>query len=151
MSAEHAFETLKAFFTTRQAARQALAAIDDGVEISVVIDHSVECAVFREGDQPMVERRAARLPDVVFHIRPETVYVLADRTKDEISDIGVNIFKEILAGNIQVKVPGRLFNIVRHGYLDMLKQGGAPLTAMLSRYGMATVPKIVNVISRLKR
>jgi hypothetical protein len=151
MSADHAFDTLKDFFITRQASRQALRTLKEGVEISVVIDHSLECAVFRLGDDPQVERRAARSPDVEFHLRPETVYVLADQTKDEIGEIGIAIFKEVLAGNIQVRVPGQILNVVRNGYFEMMKQGGTPLASMMSRYGVGNVPKIISIIKGMRR
>lgn len=151
MSAQDAFQTLKSFFETRQAARQALGSVKEGVEIGVVIGDSVDCALFREGAQPVVEQRAARNPDVVFHIRPESVYVLSHQTKDEIGDIGVNIFKEILAGNIQIRIPGRFMNIISNGYLDIIRKGGAPVTAFLARHGLGSVPKIVSTIKQMKR
>jgi hypothetical protein len=151
MSAEDAFQTLKSFFESRQAARQALSTIKEGVEIGIVIGDQVECALFRNGEQPVVEARPAQNPDVVFHIRPESVYVLSGRTKDEIGDIGVNIMKEVLAGNIQIRVPGRLMNLLNRGYLDMLRQGGAPVTAFLARHGLTNITKIVGTLKQMKR
>lgn len=151
MSAQDAFQTLKSFFETRQAARQALGSIREGVEIGVVIGQTVDCALFRQGAQPVVEQRAAQNPDVIFHIKPETVYVLSQQTKDEIADVGVNIFKEILAGNIQIRVPGRFTNILSNGYIDILRKGGAPVTAFLARNGLGSVPKILSAIKQMKR
>ena len=150
MSADEAFQTLKTFFETRQAAKQAMNAIQEGVEIGVVIGGSVECALFRQGAQPLIEQRAARNPDVVFHIKPESIYVLSGQTKDEIGDIGVNVLKEVLAGNIQIKVPGRFLNIVSRGYLDMIRQGGAPVTAFLARHGLSSVSKIIGTIKKMR-
>lgn len=150
MSAEEAFQTLKSFFETRQSARQAMGAIKEGIEISVVIGGTVDCALFRQGHQPVVEARAARNPDVVFQIRPESVYVL-NQTKDEIGDVGVNILKEVLAGNISVKVPGKFLNIISRGYLDMIRQGGAPVAGYLARHGFGSVPKIISTIKQMKK
>lgn len=151
MSAQDAFETLKTFFETRQSARQALSSVKEGVEIGVVIGDTVDCALFRKGSAPVVEQRPAQNPDVVFHIKPESVYVLSHQTKDEIADVGVNVFKEILAGNIQIRVPGRFTSILTNGYLDMLRKGGAPVTAFLARHGLGSVPKIVSTIKGMKR
>ena len=150
MSAEESFLTLKNFFETRQAAKQALSVIDEAAEIGIVIGETVECALVQREGRPMVERRAAVKPDVVFSIKPESVVILNDRTKDEIGDIGVNVMKEILAGNISVKITGNLFNLLRRGYIEMIKEGGAPVAAFLSRHGMGQVSKIVSAIKQMK-
>jgi hypothetical protein len=150
MSAEESFLTLKNFFETRQAAKQALSVIDESAEIGIVIGETVECALIQRDGRPMVERRPAVKPDVVFSIKPESVVVLNDRTKDEIGDIGVNVMKEILAGNISVKITGNLFNLLRRGYIEMIKEGGAPVAAFLSRHGMGQVTKIVSAIKQMK-
>lgn len=124
--------------------------IKEGVEIGIVIGDLVDCTLFRQGDQPVVEQRPAREPDVIFHIRPESVEVLNSRTKDEIGDIGVNILKEVLAGNISIKFPGRFMNLLSRGYLDMIKQGGAPVMSFLAHHGLASVAKITAAIRRMK-
>lgn len=150
MSAENAFQTLKTFFESRQAARQAMSAVQEGVEIGIVIGDMVECALFREGNQPKVEPRPARHPDVVFHIKPESVYVLANNSKDEIGEVGVNVLKEILTSNIRISVPGRFLNIISRGYIDMIRKGGAPVMGLLAQKGFSSVPKIINTIKRMK-
>jgi hypothetical protein len=141
---------LKTFFETRQAAKQAMSAIQEGVEIGVIIGGSVECSLFRQGAQPTIVDRPAKNPDVVFHIKPESIYVLNCQTKDEIGDIGVNVLKEILAGNIQIKVPGRFLNIISRGYLDMIRQGGAPVMSFLAQHGLSSVSKIVGTIKKMR-
>ena len=124
--------------------------IKEGVEIGILIGGTIECALFRRGLSPVVESRPAFNPDVVFHIRPESVEILSHRTKDEIGDIGVNILKEVLAGNIQIKVPGRFLNLISRGYLDTIKQGDAPVAAFLAQHGMASVSKIISIIKKMK-
>jgi hypothetical protein len=150
MTADHAFQTLKSFFETRNAARQALGSLKEGVEIGVVIGGSVECALFRQGESPVVENRPAHKPDVVFQIRPESVYVLSQSTKDEIGDVGVAVLKEVLAGNIKIQVPGGIFNLMSRGYLDIIRKGGAPVAAFLARHGFSSVSKIISAIKRMR-
>lgn len=150
MTSQDSFQTLKTFFETRRAAKQAMSAIKEGVEIGVIIGGSIDCALYRQGDQPIIEARPAHNPDVVFYIQPESVEVLSNKTKDEIGDIGVNVLKEVLAGNIQIKVPGRILNLLTRGYLDMLKQGGAPVMAFLAKHGFSSVSKITSAIKAMK-
>jgi hypothetical protein len=98
----------------------------------------------------VVEKRPAKDPDVIFHILPESVETLNTRTKDEIGDIGVNILREVLAGNITIKVPGRFMNLLSRGYLDMIKQGGAPVMSFLAHHGLASIAKITAAIRKMK-
>ncbi len=150
MTAQDSFQTLKTFFESRSASRQALKALKEGIEIGVVIGGSVECALFRQGEQPVVEARPAKDPDVIFHIQPESVEILSTQTKDEIADIGINIMREVLAGNITIKVPGRFLNLLSNGYLDMIKQGGAPVMSFLAHHGLASIAKITAAIRKMK-
>jgi hypothetical protein len=112
MSIEHAFETINTFFTSRQAICQAFGALGQGMEIGVIIDHSLECTVYLDelNQKIIVERRPPHKPVVLFYLRPETIYVLADNTKDEIGDLAANVFKEVLAGNIEIKIPGQIMD-----------------------------------------
>lgn len=150
MTAQDSFQTLKSFFESREVARQAMSVIKENIEIGILIGGSVDCALFRRGDLPVVEQRPAKEPDVIFHIQPESVEILSTKTKDQIGDIGVGVLKEVLAGHIRVEVPGRLWNLMSHGYLNMLKEGGAPVSALLARHGLANVSKIFTTIKNLR-
>lgn len=125
-------------------------AIKEGVEIGIVIGETVDCALFRKGEEPVIEKRPAVKPDVVFYIKPESVYVLNSQAKDEIGEIGVSVLKEVLAGNISIKVPGKILNLLSRGYLDMLRQGGAPVMAFLARHGLTNITKITSAIKKMK-
>ena len=150
VTAQDSFQTLKAFFESREVARQAMRAIKEGAEIGVIIGGAVDCALFRQGENPVVEARPARQPDVVFHIQPETVDVLSKNTKDQIGEVGVSVLNEVLAGNIRIEVPGRIWNLLNRGYLDMIKHGGAPVAAFLGRQGLSSVSKITTAIKKMK-
>jgi hypothetical protein len=151
MSAEQSFQTLKNFFETRQAARQAMSSLGEGVEIGILIADSVECALFQRAGQPIVEQRPAKNPDVIFSIKPESIEILATQTKDEIGDIGVAILKEVITGNVKIKIPGRIMHILTRGYVDIIRKGGAPVMAFLARRGLTGVPKIISTIKNMKR
>lgn len=136
--------------------RLALGTLNTDAEIGIVIADVVECTLRKEATAPVLEQRPANNPDVVFYIRPETVYVLAHQTKDELSDISLNVFKEILAGNIVVKVPGNLLDLAQSSSLDILKRAGPPINSWAARLGLAplvdaVVPKIVSTFKQLRR
>ena len=150
MSAHESFLTLKTFIETRQAHRLALSALDKEVEIGIVIGDVVECALFMKDDAPVVEQRPATHPDLVFYVKPETLIVLNERTKDEISDIGVAVLKDVIAGDIRVKITGNILDILRRGYIEVARRGGAPVNAFLTRHGLSSVSQIMNTIKQMK-
>jgi hypothetical protein len=41
-------------------------------------------------------------------------------------------------------------NLLSRGYLDMLKEGGAPVMAFLARHGLASISKITSAIKKMK-
>ena len=77
MTPDEAFLLLKIFFTERKASRSALGKLREKVEIGIVIGGIVECALFRQGSEVVVEKRAALKPDFLFKLEPQTVTILA--------------------------------------------------------------------------
>ncbi len=148
---EKSFLMLKNFFETRSAVSKALGLLESGVEIGVVIGDSIDCALTIRDRSPQLERRAARSPDVVVSIRPETVELLSERTKDDISEIAVNILKEMLAGNVSVRVEANVLDLFRRGYLRVASSGGPAVTAFLARHGLDNVSSIMNTIKKMRQ
>jgi hypothetical protein len=140
VTAEESFQTLKHFFETRRAAEQALRYLNPDVEIAITIGDSVECALFYQDGKPRLEQRAPKNADVLFSVKPETVVVLNERTKDDIADIATNVLKEMVAGNVSMKLLGNPLKLLKNGYLEMIKLSGANLS----------VPKILSAIKNLK-
>jgi len=149
--AETSFLTLKNFFETRTAVAGALKFLDPGVEIAVVIGDSVDCALMIRDGKPLLERRAAVNPDVVFSVRPETVELLNEKTKDDIGDIGVNILKEMVAGHISVRLEANVLDLLRRGYLRVVQAGGPAMSEFLSQHGVGGVSSIVNTFKKMRQ
>lgn len=150
MSATEAFTTLKTYFETRPAAKRAMSVLPENVEIGITIGDMVECALMKKDGQPLVEQRAANHPDFIFRIRPESVYVLSSQPSDEIGEIAVAIFKEILAGNISVRFLGSLTSLMSNGYFDMLKLGGSRVAQFLTTQGLTGVTTILRTIKKMR-
>ncbi len=151
MSADDAFMKLKDYFESRPAAKTALGALREGVEIGLNIGGIVDCALYQKAGQPFVERRAAVNPDLVFNIRPESIDVLCGQLSDDIADIGIAVFKEILAGSIQINLVGSFLNFIRNGYLEIIKRGGARFSTYLATVGFTTFGKITAAIKKMRK
>jgi len=149
MTVDDSYEVLSQFFRERRAPKRALAALREGVEIGIQIGGQLECAVFRREDDIYVERREAIHPDFVFSLTPETVIVLAQQTTDDVGNIGLAIFKEMLAGSVQVKMPSGLFWVLRNGYLEVVATGGPAVAAYLAQVGLNSPTRIIRFLKNL--
>ena len=149
MTVDDSYEVLFQFFRERRAPKRALAALREGVEIGIEIGGQLECAVFRREDDIFVERREAIRPAFIFSLRPETVIVLAQQTADDVGEIGLAIFKEMLAGSVQVKMPGGLFSVLRNGYLEVVATGGPAVAAYLAQAGLNSPARVIRFLKNL--
>lgn len=153
MTADDAYLLLTQFFQERQAPRRALAALREGVEIGIEIGAKrspvVECTVFRQGSDVLIERRQPQKPDFVFSLSPETVSVLANDTQDDVGEIGLGIFKEMLTGSVTVRMPGGLLSVLRNGYLEVVATGGPKVAAFLAQAGLSSPTRVIDFLRRL--
>ncbi len=150
MNQEQVFESLKNYFETRPAARWALGLLKPGTELGIVIGNQIDCAIFNKGGLPTVERREAINPSFIFHMKPETIETLANSKSDDIGEIGVSIFTEIVTGNIRVEIKGSLKAILNDGYLEILKGGGQKLKDFISTQSSIGLMKVLTFIDKMK-
>lgn len=148
--AEKSFLTLKSFLESRSSVEKALRLLDPTVEIGIVIGDSIDCALMVRDGKPQLERRAAVTPDLVFSIRPETVELLNERTKDDAGDIAVNILKEMVAGNLSMRVEANVLDLLRRGYLRLVNHGGPAVSDFISKHGLANVSDIMSAIKKMR-
>ncbi|HEX4923345.1 MAG TPA: hypothetical protein VFV50_04635 [Bdellovibrionales bacterium] len=145
------FEKLKQYLESRPAAQRALVHLRRGVEISIVIGHQIECTLYNDNGKPTLEKRPAKNHDVVFYIKPESIEVLAQNPGEDVGELGILVLKEYLAGGVRIAVVGSVFNIMKNGYLNIVKEGGATFAKFLANYGLTNATKIISVIKSLRK
>ena len=119
-------------------------------EISIIIGDNLNCAVYQSSGVPKVEQRAAVDPDVEFRIKPSSVDVITSNEGSDIGELGILVIKEVIAGQVQIKVPGSLFSIMKNGYLDIIRLGGSRFLGFLAQHGLSSFSKITSTIKKLK-
>lgn len=151
MTAEDAYNTLKTFLETHPACQKAISPLRKGVEIGILVGGTLDCAIYQDQGQVKVEQRPANNPDVVFTIAPDAVYIISNNAGEDVGDLAVAILKEIASGTVKIKVPGNFINIVRNGYLEIIKSGGAKLWQFLATKGITNIAKVTSLIKNLKK
>src|SRR5262245_12929604 len=124
MAAAATFDKLKEFLESKPASQKAIRHLKKDVEISIVIGHQIECAYFQKKGQPILEKRAAQSPDVIFSIKPESVDILCNHPAEDVGEFGIAVLKEYLSGGLRIQAPGSMWNLTMNGYLGIIKEGG---------------------------
>lgn len=143
-------EKLKQHMTEDAACALAAKCLHKNVEIGIVIENTLECAFFATNGLPQFEKRPANNPDVVFHLSAHAVDILTNHKGRNIGELGVEVLKLIVGKEIHLKVPGHLFSILKNGYLNIIKEAGAPFAKFLAENGVSHISKIPDLIKRLK-
>lgn len=150
MTIEETFNLFKTYFQTELSCQEALSKLKPGVEIGVTIGDKINVALGYNENSVLVESRVAKNPDVIFNCKPESIYLLTESKGISVSNLGILISKEILAGNISVKVPGSLWGLATNGYLEMVKLGGAEFLSYLAQHGFSTYAQVMTLINKFK-
>ncbi|MCB0385272.1 MAG: hypothetical protein KDD43_07750 [Bdellovibrionales bacterium] len=151
MSFEDAFHVVHSFFTTKPAAKDALRHLKRGHEIRLLIDGRTECALFFEAGQVAFEQRPCPKADVEFSIGPEAIRLLSTHSGESVAQLGVDIVKEIIAGNVKLRVCGSILRILSGGYLAIITSGGPEFMGYLASHGLTSLGKITSLIRSLKK
>ena len=144
------FDKLKNFLETKPASLKSIAHLRKGVEIGIVIGHQMECACFNLNGTPTLEKRKAQKPDVIFLLKPESVDILCSQPGDDVGEFGIAVLKEYLSGGVRIQAPGSVFNLMRNGYLSIIKEGGVTFTKFLALHGASNITKILTMVKNLK-
>jgi hypothetical protein len=151
MPAIETFEKLKNYLETRPASKNAIRHLKEGVEISIVIGHQIQCALVNDKGTPRLEKRPPNTHDVIFFLKPESVDLLIQNPGEDVGELGIAVLKEYLSGGVRIQVVGSVFSIMRNGYLNIVKEGGVTFAKFLAGYGLTNVTKIISVIKGLRK
>ena len=142
---------LAKFMTEDPSCKQAALRLGNGVEIGLRVADSVECAFFKNATGAAFEVRAAKSPDVIFLLSVTAVEILASQTNRTLGELGVEVLKQYLGGEVHMKVPGNIFSIMKNGYLGIIKDAGIPFAKFLAENGVSSLTKIPDIIKKLKK
>jgi len=150
VSTAEAFQVVHTFFTTKPAPKDALRHLKRGHEIRLLLEGRTECALLFEAGQVVVEQRPCSKADVEFTIGSESIRLLTSHPGDSVGQLGVDIVKEIIAGNVKVRVCGSILNVLSGGYLGIIGSGGPEFMTYLATHGLTSLGKITALIRSLK-
>lgn len=138
------------FLSHEKACHEALSCLNSKAEISILIAQTVEIRVVYDGQKVFAEEKKALAPDFIFYASPSAVSVLIQESDLTPAQLGIKLFKQILSRDIKVAMPSSIFQVTRKGYFKMLTVGGVELLSELKQYNLASLPKIIEALKKLR-
>ena len=151
MTETELFAKTRDFITLKPACNEALSQLKKGKEIRLILDGKMECACFNTGTGAGIEQRPATNADVEFKINSEAVRRLAEIPGENLADTGVEVLREVLADNIEVKLVGSVKNVLTDGYVNIMRKAGPDFFAFLAQKGLTNIFKVIGYIKKMKK
>lgn len=133
------YEALKRFFETAGVARKATRPLSEDAEVNLVLDGGEAHFVMRGGN-PAVLEGPARDPDFTLTLPDGAVERITALKSDEVGEFGIEFFKLMLERNPSLrphaKIDASTSQLLSHGYLGVLAQGGLKVTWWLIKNGV---------------
>ncbi|MBI1859977.1 MAG: hypothetical protein HYR96_03545 [Deltaproteobacteria bacterium] len=121
--------------------------------VAVIVDDT-PFTLMKGEVEPIVRAESAKEPDITFTIPKASVTALRRSDLSDVATTGIAILKLLLhpdpALRASVKVHIGLFDLMRLGYLSVLRLGGAPMVKFLAAHGLTGMGKIKEAITKLR-
>ena len=151
MDKNESLAIVRRFFVEKSAPSQALCHLRPGHEMRLLLEGREECALFYDDGQVKVEKRIAHRPEIEFIIGSEAIRLMTEHPGDKVSQLGIDIIKEILVGHVQLRVCGSMTRLLTGGYLGIISSGGPEFIAYLKSRGIQGISKIIQTIRSFKK
>lgn len=133
------YEALKTFFETAEAARKATKPLKEGAEVALQLDGGPASFSMR-GGRPQVVEAKAQQPDFTLTLPDAAVQRITSLKSDDVGEFGIEFFKLVLEKDpslkVKIKIDASTGQLLSHGYLMVLAQGGMKVTWWLLKNGV---------------
>ncbi|MCB0340883.1 MAG: hypothetical protein H6626_10660 [Pseudobdellovibrionaceae bacterium] len=150
MNYDEVFTQLKKFLESKPASTHAISKLSAGEEIQLIVDDHLNLALFNKAGQPLLEQRLANKPNVEFKLSTEAVRTLLAQPGDNMADFGIAVVKQIVEGEVKIRICGSVLAVLRKGYLKIILEAGPDFTKYLASRGLKGAGKITSLIKGLK-
>ncbi len=133
------FQALKTFFETSDAARKATKPLHDAAEVALDLDGGPAHFKIAGGKATVLEGPAVN-PDFTLRLPDGAVKRITSLKSDDVGEFGIEFFKLVLerdpALKAKVKIDAPTTQLLSHGDLGVLAQGGMKVTWWLLKNGV---------------
>ena len=150
MERNELIQRLIAFLKKDPACAQAIGLLSGKAEIAIRVAQIEEVRVRNQGGSLEVDQNTRRPPDFTFDTTPEAVETLIQETNLNASQLAIKLTKQVVAKSIRFSMQCGIFSVTQKGYLKLLTLGGRDFLDELKKYELASVPKILSALKRIR-
>ena len=150
MTESQIFLMTQNFIETKPAVTLALKELKNGTSLTLSLEEREDCHCFFDQKSARLIPGKGENSDVLFKINPEAVRRLSALPCETLSETGIEIVREVLAGNIQIQLLGSPKNILTNGYLKIISAAGPDFLNFLAQHGLKNIFKIISFIKSMK-
>jgi len=151
MEIDHLNSVLSEFLKTDPAVIQTIACLSSSAEIAITVAGSQELRVRNRNGDVVVDYNVTKKPDFTFSATTSAIDILVSQKSLTPGQLGVQLAKQVVSREIQIKVHQGILKITSKGYLNILKLGGSEFFAELKSYGLTSPAKIIAILKNLKK
>ena len=149
METKQPYEKVSEFFKQNPECARAMKELKPGVGILLSIANKSKCGLSYKNDQLILEQAPPQNYDVEFILNTESIRRLSEKRNLSLSEIGIEVVKEVLVGHIEIKKHSGIFNFLKNGYINIIRLGGPEFLAFLASHGLGSLQKIVALIRKM--
>lgn len=149
---EDIFSHTKDFLENSSACRQGMKCLSSGARISIILEPNYICELKKTDESFSLEKSATyEHSDVVLRIHPGALSHFLAKDFSNLSDLGIEVIKEIFIGRIHLHIQAKPRQLVHKGYLKLPLAAGAPFLSYLASLGLNRMTKIYQWIEVLRK
>ncbi len=149
MDSSYYFDQAQLFFEQNPSCLQALEQIKPGVEILITLENHQGYSLSAKNNKLHFVKQKAKNFDVEFVIKNEALRRLSTLCKLPLSEVGIEVVKEILMGHIEIKKHGSILNLLKNGYIKIIRIAGPEFLSFLATHGLSSLQKIISFIRKM--
>lgn len=149
---EDIFQRTKLFLETSPACQKGMESLKSGTKIAIVLEPNFYSELQKNGNSySLVKTNSVFDADVVLHIHPDALNHFLAREFSNLSDLGIEIIKEIFVGRIHLRVIAKTTALIKKGYFTLPLAAGAPFLSYLASLGLSRMTKLYHWIEVLRK
>ncbi|HTP26839.1 MAG TPA: AAA family ATPase [Anaeromyxobacteraceae bacterium] len=133
------FDALRTFFENSEAAKKATKPLHEDAQVALLLDGGPAHFIVKGGKGVVLEGPAPS-PDFSLALPDAAAKRITDLKSDDVGEFGIEFFKLVLESDpalkVRIKIEASTGQLLSHGYLSVLAQGGLKVTWWLLKNGV---------------
>lgn len=138
------------FLQNSEQLKNALSPLKNSAVIAIHIEDQIHLKVRSLNKGIDVSESSSLQPDLSFYFNFESARHLIVQTELDKTDFAIEVLKQASLGNVSLKVHRSVLKLMRLGFIKAVTSVGAPFWTHLSHYGISSLSKLNQFLTKLR-